>query len=91
MCPICALGKMTQVRKGKTVDTSSFATGELFHIDFEFWDTLSRRGFTVMIITIDAKTRNLWLFCTTSKKPPIHILRWFFSNLRCEGRTLVRI
>jgi hypothetical protein len=33
----------------------------------------------------------LWIFCTASKKPPVHIFRWFFSNLRRENITLVDI
>jgi hypothetical protein len=30
----------------------------------------------------------MWMFCTYSKKPPIHILRWFFTNLRRESHLL---
>jgi hypothetical protein len=41
-----------------------------------------------VLVTIDAKTQKLWLLCTASKKPLIHILRWLFSNLRPEGRTI---
>jgi hypothetical protein len=47
--------------------------------------------FTAVSTTIYAKTRMLWLFFTSSKKPPIHILRWFSANLRREKRTLENI
>jgi hypothetical protein len=40
---------------------------------------------------IDAKTHMLWLFFTTSKNPPLHILRWFFTNLRSDKCPLARI
>jgi hypothetical protein len=87
-CPIFALGKMTQVRKGKTMDTTDLRPGEVLHLDFAFWDIPSHRGFTAMLVAIDAKTRKLWLFCTASKNAPIHILWWLFSNLRREHKTL---
>jgi hypothetical protein len=74
-CPICALGKMTHIHKGKTIDTGSLSQGTLLHIDFAFLGVPSRRGFTAMLVIIDAKTRKLWVFCTASKKPPLHILR----------------
>jgi hypothetical protein len=60
-------------------------------MDFAFWDIPSRRMNTAVLAIIDSKTRMLWLFCTSSKNPPIHILRWFFATLCCEKRTLVNI
>jgi hypothetical protein len=75
---------MAQVRKWKTVDTSYLFPGELLHIDFAFWDLISRHGFSAMRVAIYANTCKLWLFCTASKKAPLHILRWIFSNLRRE-------
>jgi hypothetical protein len=58
---------------------------------FAFWEILSRCNFTAILIIVDASTRMLWIFCTSSKKPPVHILGWFFANLRRENRTLVNI
>jgi hypothetical protein len=60
-------------------------------MDFAFWDVVSHCGFTAMLTIIDAKTRTLWLFFTSSKKPPIHIVRWFFTQLRREQRTLATV
>jgi hypothetical protein len=60
-------------------------------MDFGFWDNFSSHMFTDMITIVDAKTKMLCLFCTSSKKPPIHILRWFFANLRREKRSLANI
>jgi hypothetical protein len=39
----------------------------LLHIDFGFLDTASHRGFTSMLLIIDAKTRMLWIFCAKNK------------------------
>jgi hypothetical protein len=80
-CPVCSLGKVPQFCKGKTSSTDNLTPGELLHTDFAFWDITSRRMCTDVLTIIYAKTRMLWLFCTSSKKPPVHILRWFFANL----------
>jgi hypothetical protein len=65
--------------------------GELLHMDFSFWDILSHHNFTAVLAIVDATTCMLWLFCTASKKPPIHIIWWFFANLRRDKYTLVNI
>jgi hypothetical protein len=90
-CPVCSLGNLPQFHKGKTLSMATLKPGELLHMDFEFWDIVSRRLFTAMLTIVDAKTRMLWIFCTSSKKPPIHILKWFFANLRREPRALANI
>jgi hypothetical protein len=76
---------MTQTQKGKTVHAESLGLAELLHIDFALCDTVSHRGFHAILMIIDAKSRTLWLFCTASKKPPLHILQWFFANLRRDN------
>jgi hypothetical protein len=90
-CHVCSLVKLPKFRKGNTASTDNIKPGELLHMDFAFWYITSRRMFTSVLAIIDAKKRMLWLFCTSSKKPPIHILRWFFANLRREKRTLANI
>jgi hypothetical protein len=82
------VAKMTQVIKVKTVNTPNINPGELLHMDLAFWDVLSHQGFLALLMIIDAKN---WLFCTTIKKPPLHILRWFFTSIRRENRHLVHI
>jgi hypothetical protein len=82
---------MTQVCKGKTVDTSKLQPSELFHIDFTFWDVLSHHGFNAVLMIIDAKTIFVWLFCTSSKKPLLHNLWWFFAKIRHEKHALAPI
>jgi hypothetical protein len=60
-------------------------------MDFAFWNISSLRGFTSMLVIIDASTRMLWLFCTASKTPPMHIIQYFFDVLdreQCSPKTI---
>ena len=41
------------------------------HWDFCFWDKLSIRGFTSILLIVDARCREQWKFLTQSKSPPI--------------------
>jgi hypothetical protein len=81
ICPICVKAKFTHPPKGKTLDTSHLSREEYLHMDFSFWSTPSIRHFTRMLVIIDAHTRMLWLFCTSSKRPPMHIIFYFFDIL----------
>jgi hypothetical protein len=69
----------------------SLNPGELLHMDFAFLDILFYRNFTAILTIVDACMQMIWIFCTVHKKPPIHVLRWFFANLRREKRTLASI
>ena len=63
----------------------------MLHMDFDFWDKVSIRGFTSMLAIIDACTCLLWLFCTASKRPPLEILEYFLAMLQKEGHTVKTI
>ncbi len=55
-------------------------------MDFAFWDVPSPHHFTGMLVIIDAKTRMLWLFCTSDGKHlPMRILAYFFDDMKQEG------
>jgi hypothetical protein len=41
-----------------------------------------------MLLIIDAKTRMLWLFCTSNKRATIKILSYFFSIMKKENKIL---
>jgi hypothetical protein len=77
-CPVCGLGKLPQFHKVKKIIYGNY-------------QAVSRRVFTAMLTIVDANTRMLWILCTSSKKPPIHILKWFFANLCRERRALANI
>ncbi len=91
ICPVCIKAKFSHPPKGRTLDTSTLPRGALLHIDFAFWDVTSLRGFTSMLCIIDAQTRMLWVFCTASKGPPIHIIDYLLDMLlkdNCQPSTI---
>jgi hypothetical protein len=53
-CPVCSLGKLSQFKKGKTVTMEHLKPGEVLHMDFAFWNMVSRRGFTTVLTIVDA-------------------------------------
>jgi hypothetical protein len=85
-CPVCLMSKFSHPPKGKTTNTDMLRPGELLHIDFGFWDLTSHRGFTTMLLIIDAKTRMLWLFCSSTKRAPLSTLEYFFTILHRENK-----
>ena len=87
-CQICAMGKLKQTNRGKTMDTSKYLVGQLVHIDFYFWGIPSIRGFTAALLIVDARSRKQWKFLTHSKTPPLEICHWFFNQLRLSGRPI---
>ena len=61
-CPICAKSKMKVTSAGKVVDTNDYSPGQLIHMDFTFYEIVSIRGFTSILVIVDAKTRKVWAF-----------------------------
>ncbi len=90
-CPICLMSKFSHPPKGQTTSTNHLTPGQLLHLDFGFWDLTSHRGFSSMLLIIDAKTRMLWLFCTSNKRAPIKILSYFFSIMKRENKIIKTI
>jgi hypothetical protein len=91
VCPICIKAKFKHPPKGSTMPTTHLAKGEYLHLDYAFWDIPSIRNFTSMLVIVDAKTRMLWLYCTSSKRASLHIIIYFFNILSCEGCTIKTI
>ncbi len=73
------------------MSTDHLSKGEYLHLDFAFWDIPSIRHFTSMLVIVDAKTRMLWLFCTASKRAPMHIIVYFLNIMQREGCTVKTI
>ena len=73
-CWICSSAAMTDIPKGIVMNTSILRPGELIHIDFCFINVTSIRGFTCVLMIVDARTRNKWEFATPTKRPHIDIL-----------------
>ena len=86
LCPICAKGKMKITISGGVIDTSKFLPGQLLHIDFSFYEITSIRGFTCVLIIVDALTRKVWAFCTPNKRPPLDIMRFFLQQMKRDKK-----
>lgn len=84
-CHVCHITKATRIPRQITVDLTTFSPGFMIQMDFCFAKVPSVRGFTSILSTIDAKTRNPWAFPTRSKRPPTDLLRWFVTILRRQG------
>ena len=79
-CTICFRSKFNHPNRGMTVNTDNLKKGNLLHIDFQFYDIVSIRGFSSILSIIDAKTRKLWCFPGPDKRPPITKIK-FSSNV----------
>ena len=90
-CWICSSAAMTDIPKGIVMNTSILCPGELIHIDFCFINVTSIRGFTCVLMIVDARTRNKCKFATPTKRPPIDILDYFLTQCALEGRPVLKI
>ena len=75
---------MTTFPKGTTVDTGNLQPGELIHMEFDFYNVTSIRGFTSMLTVVCANTRILWVLPTASKLAPVRIIRFILTTLLDE-------
>ena len=50
-------------------------------MEFEFYNVTSIRGFIYMLTVVYAKTRMIWVLTTTSKRAPVHIIRFILATL----------
>ena len=60
--------KNKTINKGTIYDTSNLQPEERIHVEFEFYNVTSIRGFTSMVTAIHENTRMLWVFPTTSNR-----------------------
>ena len=56
LCTICNTEKMTTLPKGKTVDTTNLQPVEIIHMDLDFYNVTSIRGFNSMLNVVCANT-----------------------------------
>ena len=90
-CWICWKASLLATPKGITMNTDSLIPSELIHIDFFFMDVVSIRGFSAVLVVVDAKTRRLWKLYTPGKRPPLEIFRIFLTQLKTAGRPVQKI
>ena len=82
---------MTAISKGHTTSTHDLQLGELLNIDFFFMGTVSVRGFSAILLIVDAKSHNLWKFSTPGKRPPVATLRFVLTQLKVAGRPTMKV
>ena len=90
-CWICPRGTLHHDPHGVTLNTDHLRPGQLIHMDFYFINKESIRGFTSVLLILDAKTRKMWQFPTPQKRPPLDIVEFFLAQLRRMGRTVQHI
>ena len=90
-CTMCYTAKTTTPTKGTTIDTNNIQPGELIHMDFDFYNVISIRGFTSMITVVCAKTITIWVFHTASKRDPVHIIFFILTTLKNEQHPYKRV
>ena len=93
-CKSCDHGKITKKDRRKQTNTKIFSRGQRFHMDFGFVRahdndtnhknkhnfTTSIDGFNSYLIIVDAFSRFTWIFLTSSKEPPLDILKDFLQD-----------
>ena len=106
-CKYCMKGKVKAAPKNNTTSTKTTMRGQQFHMDFGFVRgsefrsknekgqiITSRDGYNSCLILVDNHTRYTWIFLSTSKQPPLHIVTQFldrygikegvFRQVRCD-------
>jgi hypothetical protein len=87
-CIICITTKTVHPPRTKITSVTLTKRGQLLHIDFSFWNIVSIRGFTSLLLVIDGKDRMIWNFPTASKRCPLQILDYLFAMLQHDGITV---
>ena len=90
-CPICDAAGLTKLRRGPPVDTTQLPVGSRFHIDFTFFNKTSLRGFTSVLVIVEATERYLWFFPCRHKSAPLDLCLFFFSSLRRQGLPVINL
>ena len=90
-CWIYWKGYLAVMSKCVTINTVDLLPIVLLHIDFFFLDTYSNCGFTMVLLIIDAKIRNLWKFSISGKKSPLTIFQFFLTQMKRTGRPVLHI
>ena len=83
-CHICNKCNIKRIPRGPT-DTTNPPPFSVLHIDFMFYSTTSIRNFTAAFTIVDRGTSYPYIFPTTSKRPPIDIMRFLLTVLNRQG------
>ena len=106
-CECCMRGKVKSAPKRKTTHINTTGRGQIFHMDFGFVRgsafkainekgkiVTSRNGYNSYLIVVDSYTRYTWVYLSSSKHPPLTIVKQFldrygiregsFRQIRCD-------
>ena len=83
---MCLLTKATKIPRGPTNDVSKFAPGLIIHMDFEFFNVETIRGFTSIFVATCSDTSYSFGFPYRSKRPTLDILNVFVTKFRNQDK-----
>ena len=103
-CECCMRGKVTSAPKRKTTHITTTARGQMFHMDFGFVRgsafksinekgkiVTSRDGYNSYLIIVDSYTRYTWIYLSSSKHPPLTIVKQFLDRYGIQNGTLRQV
>ena len=93
-CDTCAHSKIHKSNRNKSITTKTTSRGQRFHMDFGFVRgeeyrrqnknktgfITSMDGYNSYLIIVDAHTRFTWIYLTSSKEPPVDIVKSFLQD-----------
>ena len=71
--------------RGPTVYTTELPVGTRWYLGFTFFNVMSIRGFTSVLIIVEATTHYLWFFPCRHKNAPIDLCLFFFNHLKRQN------
>jgi hypothetical protein len=90
-CPVCEIMGAVHLSRGPCVDTTELPIGTRWQLDYTFWNIRSIRGFIATLSIVESTSRMKFVFNCRHKRPPIDIVRRFFSIMRRQGYPCIRM
>ena len=81
----------TKLSRGPPVDTAELPVGTRWYLDLTFFNVMSIRGFTGILIIVEATLRYLWFFPCRHKSTPVDLCLFFFSHVRRQGMPVLQL
>ena len=66
--------------KDATVDTTNLQLGDIFHLEFSFYNITTIFKFNSILTVVCDKTIMLWILPTTSNQSPVIFIRFILKN-----------
>ena len=88
-CYYCKINKSNKIPRGQPVDKTNLPPFTRIHIDFEFYGSVSIRGFTSALAFSCGTTSYPIGIPGKSKRPPLSTVRWVISCIRSMGHPVI--